>query len=205
MPSGTQNTPTSESFDQTFRDWHPRKFADRDPARLGRVVAGAERSAGDRGRVIPDVEDDVVLAACGGGAVLAWSPHPAEQRSRLHRQAGFLPHFPHQRLGVRLAGLDPPAGHRPQPGARLMPALDEQQPPLIIFDYSTHTRDHRIRHALKYRRSVSSRQEWYRSARHIRITAGRVPVRRKSCDLITSVNYRYTCRRFARIRRHGMG
>jgi hypothetical protein len=29
-----------------------------------------------------------------------------------------------------------------------MPALDEQKPPLIIFDYSTHTRDHRIRHGL---------------------------------------------------------
>jgi hypothetical protein len=124
---------------------------------------------------------------------------------RLHRQAGFLPHFPHQRFGVRLARLDPPAGHRPQPGARLMPALDEQKPPLIIFDDSTHTRDHRIRHALSigapYRAGKSGTVLFaiYRSLR--------VGFQRgfKSCDLVTSVNYRYTCRRFARIGRHGMG
>ena len=149
MPSGAQNTPTGEGFDQTFRNRQPREFADRYPARVGRVVARPERAPRDRGRVIPDVED----VATGGG-----SPHAPEQRSRLHRQAGFLPHLPHQRLGVRLARLDPPAGQRPQAGAGLVPALDEQQPPLIVFDYGAHTRDHRTRHAVKYRRTGSGRQ-----------------------------------------------
>ena len=100
MPSWAQSTPTGEGFGQTFRDRQGFQFDGVYPARVGGIVAGLEDSSGDRGRVVPDVEDV---------AVASGSPYGAEQVSRLDREACFLAYLPYQRLGVGLAGLDPPA------------------------------------------------------------------------------------------------
>jgi hypothetical protein len=69
--------------------------------RASAASSPARSSAGYGGRIVPDVEDI---------AVLSWPAHRTDQWSRLHHQAGFLAHLPDQRLGVGLAGLDPPAG-----------------------------------------------------------------------------------------------
>jgi hypothetical protein len=158
IPSLPQNIPTGKGFRQTLRGGQRFQLAVRHPARLGRVVARAQRSAGDRGRIVPDVEDITALA---------WSPHRADQPPWLDRQARFLAHLPYQRLGVRLAGFDPAAGQRPQAGAGRVAALDKQEPSLVVFDDGAHTGDYGTGHAVKYRRRGMSRQAWYCSDRPI--------------------------------------
>ena len=100
MLSSAQNAPTGEGFGQTFRDRQRFQFDGVHPARIGGIVARLEPAAGDRGPVIPDVED---VAVASGPA------YGAEQVSRLDREASFFADLPHQGLGVGLAGLDPPA------------------------------------------------------------------------------------------------
>ncbi len=136
-----QNSPFGKGFEQAFCDREGGEFRGGHPARIGGVVARPERAAGHGGRVIPDV-DDV--------AVPAWAPDAAQQSSRLHHEARFLLHLPDQRLGVRLARLYPPARYRPEPRARLVPALDQQQAALSVLDDGTDARDHRVRHIDKY-------------------------------------------------------
>ena len=100
MPSLPQNTPTGKRLYQAFRNRQRAQVGLAYPARVRGVVARMQDPSDNGGCVIPDIDD----AAVGGGSL-----HGAEQRSRFHLQARFLPHFPYQGLGVRLARLDPPA------------------------------------------------------------------------------------------------
>jgi hypothetical protein len=156
MPSRAQNAPTGKGIGQALGGWQGPQLGGVHPARVGGIVARAERSAGDRGRIVPDVEDI---------AVAARPPNGTEEASRLDLEARFLAHLAHECLGVGLAGLNPSAGKRPQPGPRRMPALDEQQPTVVVFNDGAHTRDYGAGHTDKYRRRRGP------PARHQAVTA----------------------------------
>jgi len=99
--SAPQNSPLGEGFYQSLRDGENAQIPAIDPARIGGVIAWAQRPADDGRRIVLDV-DDVARQA---GPL-----HLADQASRLHGEPGFLFHLPHQRLGVRLTWLNAPAG-----------------------------------------------------------------------------------------------
>ena len=59
---------------------------------------------------------------------------PAEQRAADALEAGLLAELADDRLGQRLAGLDPPAGHRPLALRRAAAPADEEQPVVVDDD-----------------------------------------------------------------------
>src|SRR5712692_7204289 len=113
MPLPPEDAPTGKRLDQALGNVQRIEVPGRYPARVGRVVAGAQRAPDDGGRIVPDVDDRPVEAG---------PPYAAEQPAHLHGQARLLAHLPDQRFGVGLARLDPAAGDGPEPGTRLAPA-----------------------------------------------------------------------------------
>ena len=172
-----QNPPLGKGFEQAFCDRERGEFRGVGPARVGRVIARPQRPPDHGGRVIPDVDD---------AAAQPRPLHAAEQPSGLYHEARFLLHLPDQRFRIRLAWLDPPAGQRPQPRPRLMPALDQQQPSLSVLDDGTYARDKRARHAVKYRYWPSAPASVVRCSAVTFVTGVRMSL--KSCDLVTPDN-----------------
>lgn len=129
----TQNPPFGEGFYQAISDRHEFKVRGIDPAGIGRVITRSKASGDDRGFIVANVNDI---------AAQTRAPYCPEQPSHFDGEACFLAHFPDQRLSAGLTRFDPPARQRPQPGAGLVAALDEQQPTLIVPDHGANTGNH---------------------------------------------------------------
>ena len=80
--------------------------------------------------------------------VVAAPAHPTGQLADRHDEAGLLGDLAGNRLLVRLARLDPPAGQRPQAATGFVAALDQQQP-------AVGAGDDRARRSGSARRSVT--------------------------------------------------
>src|SRR6516164_10185120 len=104
---------------------------------IGGVVVGGEPPAADAGRVVMDVEH----RPARGGPL-----DRADQPAWLHPQPALLMHLPHHRLRIALARVDPAARQRPPPRLRLVPGLDQQQPPGVVGDDGADAPDPRYRH-----------------------------------------------------------
>jgi hypothetical protein len=134
-----QNSPAGEGFDQALGNLQGIQFCGVHPSRFRGVIARAQRATGNRGHVIPDVDH---------GLVKARPLYPAEQAAHLDGEARLLEHLPDQRVGIRFTWLDTPAGDGPEPGGRLVPALDHQQAALPVRHDGAYARDDRAGHAV---------------------------------------------------------
>ena len=130
----TQNPPFGEGFYQAIGDGHGFQLRGIHPPGIGRVISGSKSPGDDRGRIVANVND---IAAQTG------SPYRTESASHFDGEACFLAHFPDQRFGVGLTRFDPAARQRPQPGAGLVTAFDEQQAPFVVPDHGAYAGDHR--------------------------------------------------------------
>jgi hypothetical protein len=142
MPSLAQNPPFGEGFYQSIGDGHGIQLRAIHPSGIGRIITRSKSSGDNRGLIVTNVNDI---------AAQAWAPYRAEQTSHFDGEACFLAHFPDQRLSAGLTRFDPAARQRPQPGAGVVTAFDQQQPAFIVPDHGADARDHRARHALHYR------------------------------------------------------
>jgi citrate lyase subunit beta/citryl-CoA lyase len=132
-----QRPPRPQRLDQPGRHRQAVQLGGPGPHRVVRVVTRRERSPGHVRRVVADVQRGVPSARPADGP---------DQAARCHDQPGLLANFPDQRVRVRLAVLDPPAWYRPQPLARLVPALDQQQPARLVLDHGPYAGDHSTAH-----------------------------------------------------------
>ena len=67
--------------------------------------------------------------------------HRAHPDAHRDVQPGLLEHLTLDRHPVGLAGLDPAAGHRPQPSTGLPPPAYDEQAPVVVVHECTHTGD----------------------------------------------------------------
>jgi len=126
---GLQDSPGPERVKQPVRQRKRQKVRRPDPYRVIGVIPRDQGPADHRCRVIPDVQH----ASCA-----ARTAYRTDQPADGDRKPGLLTDLPHERRLVRLAGLNPPAGYRPEPLARLVAALDKQQPPQVVLDHGAH-------------------------------------------------------------------
>jgi citrate lyase subunit beta/citryl-CoA lyase len=138
--------PGPERLEQPGSQRQGRHLGGSRPRRLVRVVSDRKGPAGHGRGVVADVE----LAPRARRAA-----HRADQPAGGDDQARFLTDLPDQRVRVRFARLDAPAGYRPQPLARLVAALDEQQPPRAVLDHGAHARYDVCGHEAKGRYRVA--------------------------------------------------
>src|SRR6516162_2823335 len=103
---GLQDSPGPERVEQPVRQRKRQKVRRPGPYRVIGVIPRDQRPADHRCRVIPDVQH----ASCAARAA-----YGTDQPADGDRQPGLLTDLPHERRLVRLAGLNPPAGYRPEP------------------------------------------------------------------------------------------
>jgi hypothetical protein len=129
------SAPATEGLQQPRRAGQPLEVCRVGEGDGVRVVPGDRRGprVQQRAGQVHDVVDDA-----GTG-----DPHPAHLGAGPHRQAGLLAHLALDGRGHRLPGLDPTAGHRPQPAAGLVAPADQQQPAAGVEHHRTDAGDHR--------------------------------------------------------------
>ncbi|OJY53396.1 MAG: hypothetical protein BGP03_00785 [Pseudonocardia sp. 73-21] len=122
-----QRSPFRQRLHEQVDEGERRQVGRVAPARVERVVAGAQLAARHGAAVVGD----------GERAPL----HPADELAGPHCETGLLVHLPHQCLGVGLARLDASTGHGPEAPTRVVAPPDEQDPPVGVVGETPHTGD----------------------------------------------------------------